>query len=154
MADCSSAWRGIVRAPIELLMAAAAPAAASSVLRLSTVGRTMRTSTRRAGFYGPSNKSTAAKFHGLICSFLSAMSPWSQWALRHSVLAAAARTRGNHKNYSGGLRGRGSERNDTAANVNFKNHSARYKWVSSTSIRKDQTADRESVVEGKSVDFG
>src|ERR1041385_781574 len=122
-------------------MAAAAPAAVSSVLHLLTAGRTMQTSTRRAGSYGPSNRSTVAEFHGPIFLFLSAMSHSSRWASRRLVLAAAARTHGNHKNSTGDPKGRGLETNDTAGNASFRSHSARYKWVSFTSIRKDRTAN-------------
>src|ERR1051326_7689758 len=115
-------------------MVAAAPAAVSSVLHLLTAGRTMQTSTRRAGSYGPSNRSTVAEFHGPIFLFLSAMSHSSRWASRRSVLAAAARTRGNHKNSTGDLKARGLETNGTAANASFRSQDRKSTRLNSSHI--------------------
>jgi len=61
---CSSVWPGIAPAPIAPATAAAAQATAASAWRPSIAGLTMSTSTRRAGCYGRSSKSTAEKFPG------------------------------------------------------------------------------------------
>jgi catalase (peroxidase I) len=61
-------------------------------------------------------------------------------ASRRSVLAAAVRTHGSRKSSTGVLRERGSATRGTAANASFRSRSALYKWDSSMSIPKDQTA--------------
>lgn len=62
----SSEWPGTARARIGHWTVVAAPRAVNSALSRSTAGQTTLTSTRRGGFSGRSNKSTAEKFRGAI----------------------------------------------------------------------------------------
>ena len=60
----SFAWRGTARARTASAMDAAAPVPANSASRRSTLGRTTRTSTKRAVCFGRSSRSTAGKSPG------------------------------------------------------------------------------------------
>ena len=80
----------------------AAVAVVRSASPLSTAGRTMPTSTRLAGCYGRSSRSTDRRSRGQTCCSSRAIAPWRPWASRRSVSAAAGPTSGRPRRTSTG----------------------------------------------------
>ena len=88
---------------------AAARVRESSASRRSTVGRTMRTSTRRACCSGRSSRSTGGRSRGPISWCLPETALSSRWDSRRSDLPAVASMHGNPtRTFTGGRKIRGS----------------------------------------------